>query len=138
MDATEHFYSRPSNLGPYFSGGRRQVGGGIFGSLARAVLPGLKDFGKAAAKRAMGTAVDIARDMASGSSVKDAFANRGKELAKDTFSDGVRRITGNGLKRPPPGLLGLSRSIPSKRLKRSGGGFKQGCKRKRKGKCRLF
>ena len=48
IDPTARFYSQPSYVGagfPVFSGSRRQLGGGIFGSLAKMVLPAWKDVG---------------------------------------------------------------------------------------------
>ena len=110
MDATAHFYSAPTGFTP-FSGSRRQVGGGIFGSLARSLLPKLKDFGAAAARRALNTATNVASDMAQGSSFGDALKSRGKEFLKDSLADGVNRIRGE--KRPSV----LIASAPAKRLK---------------------
>ena len=37
------FYSSPQTYSPYFAGGRREFGGGILGSIARALLPKVKD-----------------------------------------------------------------------------------------------
>ena len=124
MDATARFYSAPAGFAP-FSGGRRQMGGGIFGSLARALVPKLKDFGKAAASRALNTAVNVASDVAQGSSIGDAVKSRGKQFLKDSLADGVSRLPWSQ-KRPPGSLL---IAPPPKRLR-------QGTKsrRKRKGK----
>ena len=111
MDATAHFYSAPTGFTP-FSGGRRQNGGGIFGSIARALIPKIKDFGKAAARRALGTATDVASDIAQGSNIGDALKNRGKQFLKDSLADGVNRIKGQ---KRPAGLL-IASSSPPKRL----------------------
>lgn len=119
MDATAQFYSSPTGFTP-FSGSRRQFGGGIFGSIARALVPKLKDFGKAAARRALNTATNVASDIAQGSSIGDAVKSRGKEFLKESVADGVNRISGQ--KRPSL----LIATPPPKRLK-------QGRKR-RKGK----
>ena len=122
MDATAHFYSAPTGFTP-FSGSRRQFGGGIFGSLARALVPKLKDFGVAAAKRALSSAANVASDIAEGSSIGDALKNRGKQFVKESLADGVNRIRGQ--KRPSNLLIA---SPPPKRLN-------EGPKRrKRKGK----
>ena len=123
MDATAHFYSAPTGFTP-FSGSRRQVGGGIFGSLARAIIPKLKDFGKAAAHRALATATNVASDIAQGYSIGDALKSHGKEFLKDSLSDGINRIAAQ--KRPPSLLVA---STPPKRMK-------QGPKRRRKRKGR--
>ena len=111
MDATAHFYSAPTGFTP-FSGSRRQVGGGIFGSLARSLLPKLKDFGAAAARRALNTAANVASDVAQGSSFGDAVKSRGKEFLKESVADGVNRIRGE--KRPS---VLIASAPPPKRLK---------------------
>jgi hypothetical protein len=110
MDATAHFYSAPTGFTP-FSGSRRQVGGGIFGSLARALVPKLKDFGKAAARRALSTATDVASDIAQGGNIGDVLKSRGKAFLKDSLADGVNRISGQ--KRPSL----LVATPPPKRLR---------------------
>ena len=121
MDATAHFYSGPVGFSP-FSGSRRQFGGGIFGSLARAILPKLKDFGKAAARRALTTASNVASDVAQGASFGDAIKSHGKEFLKDSISDGISRLAGQKrpsmLIAPPPKRLRSER----KRRKRKGKG----------------
>ena len=120
MDATAHFYSSPTGFTP-FSGSRRQFGGGIFGSLARALVPKLKDFGKAAARRALNTATNVASDVAQGASFGDALKSRGKEFLKESLADGVNRIAGQ---KRPAGLL-VAPQQPVKRLR-------QGSRRRRK------
>ena len=122
MDATAHFYSSPTGFTP-FSGSRRQFGGGIFGSLARALVPKLKDFGKAAARRALTTATNVASDVAQGASIGDALKSHGKQFLKDSVADGVNRFS----TRKRPAVL-IASQQPTKRLQ-------QGAKRrKRKGK----
>lgn len=93
MDTTAHFYSSPTGFIP-FSGSRRQVGGGIFGSIARAILPKLKDFGASAARRAFSTAANVAGDVMQGSTVRDSAIRRGKQFLKDSVADGVKQIGG--------------------------------------------
>ena len=119
------YYSAPQSYSPYFAGGRRQVVGGIFGSIARALLPKVKEFGKAAAKRAVGTAVNVANDVISGQSVGDSLKTRGGEFLKRTMDDGLSRLS--GMKRPQVLLGTTSTSLPPKRLRTD---FKQ---RKKKG-----
>ena len=120
MDATAHFYSAPTGFTP-FSGSRRQTGGGIFGSIARALVPKLKDFGMAAARRALSTATNVASDIAQGSNVGDALKSRGKEFLRQSLADGVSRISTQ--KRPASLLVA---STPAKRLRQG--------RKKRKGK----
>lgn len=123
------FYSSPQSYSPYFAGGRRQYGGGIFGSLARALLPKVKDFGKAAAKRALGTAVNVASDVIlNGQGIGDSFKSRGGEFVKQTLNDGISRVTGRKRRHVPLG--NDTSSLPPKRLRQ---GFKQN-KKKRKTK----
>ena len=93
MDSTAHFYSAPTGFIP-FTGNRRQTGGGIFGSIARALIPKLKDFGKAAARRALTTASNVVSDIEQGSSIGDALKSHGQKFLKDSLSDGVNRIAG--------------------------------------------
>ena len=119
------FYSSPQSYSPYFAGGRRQLGGGIFGSIARALFPKVKEFGKAAAKRALGTAVNVANDVIGGQSIGDSVKSRGGQFIKQTMDDGLSRIS--GMKRPQVLLGTTTTSLPPKRLR---SGFKQ---RKKKG-----
>ena len=123
MDATAHFYSAPTGFTP-FSGRRRQFGGGIFGSLARALVPKLKDFGKAAANRALSTAANVVSDVAQGGNIGDALKAHGKTFLKDSLADGVNRVVGE--KRPSNLLVATP---PPKRLQTG-----SSRRRKRKGK----
>lgn len=118
------FYSSPQTYSPYFSGGRRQFGGGIFGSIARALLPKVKEFGKAGSKRAFGTAVNVANDVISGDSVGDSIKSRGGQFLRQTMDDGLSRIS--GMKRPQVLLGTTTSSLPPKRLRT---GFKQRTKK---------
>ena len=89
MDSTATFYSQPSYVSsggafPVFAGGRRQRGGGIFGSLARMVLPALKSVGKSvlksAGQQALGLATEVAQSALSGeglSGVKQTLQRQG-------------------------------------------------------------
>lgn len=113
MDSTAHFYSAPTGL-PYFKGSRRQSGGGIFGSLARVLLPKLKDFGKSAARRAISAAANVASDVAEGSNFGDAFKSRGKEFLKQSLSDGMNQFVGR--KR---GTSPVPNGSPPKRLRKN-------------------
>ena len=126
MDATASFYSRPTGISHYYSGSRRQVGGGIFGSLSRFILPKLKEFGKSAAERVLDTAANVASDVIEGGNVGDVLKSRGKEFLKDSFVDGISHLRS----RKRPLLAATSTGGPVKRLRR---GFKQkkGIKRRR-------
>ena len=57
MASIDSIYSQPTYTGgggiPFFAGSRRQFGGGIFGSLARLVMPAVKNFILPTAKSAL-------------------------------------------------------------------------------------
>ena len=112
MDSTAHFYSAPTAI-PYFEGRRRQTGGGIFGSLARVLLPKLKDFGKTAARRAISAAANVANDVAEGSNIGDALKSRGKEFLKQSLTDGMNQFVGRKRSKSP-----VPSGSPPKRLRR--------------------
>ena len=77
-DTIYSMYSGPQ-LGrglPVYAGSQRQVGGGIFGALARFALPVLKTVGK----RALSVAKKTVRDVAMGKSgLKDALITNAKQ-----------------------------------------------------------
>ena len=85
MDKTANFYSQPTYVSgggfPVFAGSRRQRGGGIFGSLAKMVLPALKTVGKSvlrsAAREATGLASDVAKSALTGRSLKQSLRQHG-------------------------------------------------------------
>ena len=80
MDSTAAFYSRPTYSGAggagftVFSGSRRQRGGGIFGSLARMVLPVVKHVGKSVlssvGEQGMGLVKDVGQSILRGEGVQ--------------------------------------------------------------------
>ena len=120
MDPTAAFYSRPTYSGvggggfPVFSGSRRQRGGGIFGSLARMVLPVVKSVGtsilKSAGQQALGLASDAAQSALRGeglSGVRRTLRQQGlkrlKNVGMSALSAATQQRTG-GLLLPPPNL----------------------------------
>jgi len=72
MDRTAAYYSGPSfhysgNGGAFgvYSGSRRQRGGGIFGSLARLILPVASSVGKRILRQGARTAIDLTKNVVS-------------------------------------------------------------------------
>ena len=98
MVSIEALYSQPTYSGgggiPFFAGSRRQFGGGIFGSLARLVLPtatrALKTIGKSALKVGKNVAADVLR----GRNITDALIDHSKQEALTQLE--------NHLDSPPP------------------------------------
>ena len=87
------FYSRPSYQSgyPVFAGGRRQVGGGIFGALKRALLPGLKRYALPVMKRVGNRALDfganVAADALQGADIGESMKVRAQQSAIDALDD---------------------------------------------------
>ena len=77
------YYNRPSY--PVFVGGRRQVGGGVFGSLARSFLPFIKRAAtpilKEVGKGALELGANVASDALRGENIGQSFKDRAKESA---------------------------------------------------------
>ena len=97
MDPTARFYSRPSYVGginiPVYSGSRRQTGGGVFGSIKRAIVPTLKTAGKEMGKQALGLFTDVAQDVLSGENLGDSIKQRAKERAAEAARRGIKTLT---------------------------------------------
>ena len=95
MDATARFYSQPSYVGggfPVFAGSRRQRGGGIFGSLAKMVLPALKSVGSSVLRNVGREAVGLARDVAD-----TALSGQGLSGIRQTLQQqGLKRLRSVG------------------------------------------
>ena len=93
MVSIESLYSQPTYTGgggiPFFAGSRRQFGGGIFGSLARLVLPVVKNVFLPTATRALQTfgksalnvGKNVAMDVLQGRNVKEALIDHSKQEA---------------------------------------------------------
>ena len=113
MDRTASFYSAPSyhfrGAGgfPIYSGSRRQRGGGILGSLAKMVLPVLKNVGKAALGQAAGLAKDVASDVVAGRNLGQSLKQRGLNRLKNTAMASISRQPARRRRR------GKSRAKPS-------------------------
>ena len=96
MNRTHEFYSRPSYVGggfPVYSGSRRQRGGTIFGATLRDILPDTATAKRALKRVATRYTNDVAHDVKSGDSVKEAMSERAKELTSNLLSRGVKKIT---------------------------------------------
>ena len=84
--------------------GYGQVGfglGGLFKSIARAVMPMVKVGAKALGKTALNTGVNVLNDVASGKDLKQAIKTRGKEALTDAKDKAINRLqtfaqTGSG------------------------------------------
>lgn len=108
MASIEAIYSGSGAI-PYFAGSRRQFGGGIFGSLARFVLPAVKNIILPNATRALQTlgksavnvGKNVAMDVLQGRNVKEAFADHTK---KEALNQLEKHFQPNKRKRkaPPP------------------------------------
>ena len=128
MAKTDHYVryyldQQQGNGMPVFMGtpwmrGYGQVGfglGGLFKSLARAVMPMVKSGVKALGKSALTTEANVLKDVASGKDLKQAIKARGKEALSDAKDKAINRLqtfaqTGSG-KRPKK----RSTSRPNKR-----------------------
>ena len=75
---------------PVFVGGRRQVGGGIFGSIGRFILPALKNAAvpllKKAGKSLLQLGTNVATDALSGKNFKDSLQQRSRAAALDALN----------------------------------------------------
>ena len=89
------FYGAPSYQGggsyPVFVGGRRQVGGGVLGSLSRLFVPTLKKVGvpilKTVGKRALGLGANVVADALQGENFGESLKTRAKQSALDVLND---------------------------------------------------
>ena len=130
MDRTAAFYSRASHAGggfPIFSGSRRMRGGGIFGALARLVIPTVKRVGvsllKKGARQAVGLAKDVAIDAMAGRNVKDSLKQHGIARAKNVGRAAITSLTSAtarkaSRKRKAP--ASRTRKTPAKKRARKG------------------
>ena len=96
MDRTAAYYSGPSfhysgNGGAFgvYSGSRRQRGGGIFGSLARLILPVASSVGKRILRQGARTAIDLTKNV-----VSDAL--EGKNVGQSIKAHGKRGLKNLG------------------------------------------
>ena len=120
MDRSASFYSQPSYVGggfPVFSGSRRQRGGGIFGAIARAVLPMAKRIGtralKGLARHGAALASDVLEDAAAGKNIIESVKTRGKQRMTQVTKQGMRS-TASALK-PSQSSRKRSRPLPKKK-----------------------
>lgn len=95
-------YSKPIYSGsgasglPFFAGSRRQYGGGIFGSIARYILPAVKSIffpaAKSLGRSALKVGTKVAADALQGQNVGESFRRHAKAAALDTLS----KVAANG------------------------------------------
>lgn len=121
MVSIESLYSQPIYSGggiPFFAGSRRQFGGGIFGSIARLVMPAVKNFIlptassalKSIGKSALNIGKNVAMDALQGRNIKDALIDHTKQEA-------VTQLENHFTPAPAP--------APNTRKRKSTGGVKQ-------------
>ena len=96
--------------------------GGLFRSVARAVMPMVKSAAKALGKIALNAGANLLGDVASGKNLKEAVKTRGKEAVNVAKNRAVKRLqtyaqTGSGRKRKS---TAKKRSGRSKSRMRSG------------------
>ena len=133
MVSIESLYSQPTYSGgggiPFFAGSRRQFGGGIFGSLARLVLPtakrALSTIGKSALKVGRNVAVDVLR----GRNIKDALVKHSKQEALTQLEDHLKQESPPQPQPPPAARAaaagarkrksGIKQSHAAKKMKRT-------------------
>ena len=114
MAKTDHYVryyldQQQGNGMPVFMGtpwmrGYGQVGfglGGLFKSLARAVMPMVKSGAKALGKSALTTGANVLKDVASDKDLKQAIKTRGKEAVSEAKDKAINRLqtfaqTGSG------------------------------------------
>ena len=101
-------YSGPSfgqNGYPVFVGGRRQVGGGLFGSLQRILTPSIRRIAKPLLKKVgsnmLELGANVAADALQGENVGESLKARAKQTALNTLSD-----------------LATTRSLPKRRRRK--------------------
>lgn len=104
-----------------YAGRPWQEGSGFWSSLWRIARPLLKYVGK----EAVATGVNVGTDYLTGTSMKEAVVNRGKERAAKVVNDAAaaatKRLTGGGRRQRrgrKAGRKALSRIVPPRRSKR--------------------
>lgn len=117
MDAVANFYSRPQvgNGIPIYSGSRRQMGSGLWGTIQRIARPILAKFVPRLGKTVANKALDVLSGAASDalnqrSSFIDSLKARGRVQAQETMDELMRQTGGrravklrksSSKKRPP-------------------------------------
>ena len=101
MDAVAHFYSGPQsgNGIPIYSGSRRQLGSGLWGTIQRIARPILAKFvprlGKTVANKAIGVLAGAASDALNHrNSFVDSMKSRGQMQVQETIEDLMRQSGG--------------------------------------------
>ena len=118
----------PVFMGTPWMRGYGQVGfglGGLFKSLARAVMPMVKSGVKALGKSALTTGTNVLKDVASGKDLKQAINTRGKEAVSEAKDKAISRLqtfaqTGSGKRtKKRPVSQTKKRRTPAKKRKAS-------------------
>ena len=95
LNQQKGYGSSPVFRGAPWQRGYGQMGyglGGLFRSLARAVMPLAKSGAKALGKIALNTGAGVLNDVTSGKSVKEAAKSRLNQAAKDAGKKAVNRV----------------------------------------------
>jgi hypothetical protein len=127
MDAVANFYSGPQlgNGIPIYSGSRRQMGSGLWGTIQRIARPILAKFmprfGRTAADKAISALAGAASDALNHrSNFADSFKARGKAYVQETLDDLMRQSGGRrGMKRQRRASSKPARKQPPTKKKRS-------------------
>ena len=112
---------------PIFRGSAWQQGyglGGLFRSVARAVMPMVKSGAKALGKIALNAGANLLGDVASGKNLKEAVKSRGKEAVNVAKNRAVKRLqtyaqTGSGRRRKTTVKKRSGRSKSRKRSRKT-------------------
>ena len=115
MSYTGSYYA--SGGYPVYVGGRRQVGGGILGSIGRMILPSLKKIAlpllKKAGKSLLQVGTNVATDALSGRNFKDSLQQHSRTAALDALNSVNRQVNYNPTDTRP--------SLGSRRMRRRRG-----------------
>ena len=117
--AYEHYYCQQVGRGlSVFSGGRNYRGGGLgslLSGIGRAVMPLLKNTGKALLKQGVTSGLNIAQDVLSGQNLKSSFNKRAKEAGQSLLQRASNSVT-----RPQPSVRGIKRTAPRRQRQKNG------------------
>ena len=124
MVSIEALYSQPTYSGgggiPFFAGSRRQFGGGIFGSLARFILPTARRALKTIGKSALKVGKNVAADALRGRNIADALIDHSKQEALTQLENHLDSSP------PPPAPRAAAAAAPRRApRKRKSTGIKQ-------------
>ena len=120
LSRPEEFYLQRGGDVPFYRGPVLQRGyriGSIFKSVARSVMPSMKETGKSA----LTTGLEVLQDVAKGENIKTAAKKRLKENSLAFLEDNVSRIAPRkSIKGSTNKQIAISSSKPKKRKHQSG------------------